>query len=80
MIIFANKKRLSIVTDVLATIDKSITKKHLKRKILLWHKQNRLFSIAVVTEPAKADSVTGNFETQAQNLAMRLALARLLAS
>ena len=43
-------------------------------------KQNRLFSIAVVTEPAKADSVTGNFETQAQNLAMRLALARLLAS
>ena len=26
-------------------------------------KQNRL-SIAVVTEPAKADSVTGNFETQ----------------
>lgn len=63
MIIFANKKRLSIVTDILATIDKSITKKHLKRKILLWHKQNRLFSIAVVTEPAKADSVTGNFET-----------------
>ena len=26
-------------------------------------KQKRLFSIAVVTEPAKADSVTGNFET-----------------
>ena len=27
-------------------------------------KQKRLFYIAVVTEPAKADSVTGNFETQ----------------
>lgn len=26
-------------------------------------KQKRLFYIAVVTEPAKADSVTGNFET-----------------
>ena len=24
-----------------------------------------------MTEPAKADSVTGNFETQAQNLAMK---------
>ena len=31
----------------------------------------KTFNIAVVTEPAKADSVTGNFETQAQNLAMK---------
>ena len=31
-----------------------------------------------MTEPAKADSVTGNFETKAQNLAMRLTFARLL--
>ena len=66
--------------NVVLTDPKQTIKYHPKRHFLLWHKQNRLFSIAVVTEPAKADSVTGNFETQAQNLAMRLALARLLAS
>ena len=34
-------------------------------------KQNRLSIVAKVIEPAKADSITGNFETQAQNLAMK---------
>lgn len=34
-------------------------------------KQNRLSIVLEVTETAKADSVTGNFETQAQNLAMK---------
>ena len=34
-------------------------------------KENRLSIVAKVIEPAKADSITGNFETQAQNLAMK---------
>ena len=51
---------------------KDFAKKYIvNEKILLCPTSKNTFNIAVVTEPAKADSVTGNFETKAQNLAMK---------